>query len=295
MTQSQKYVLFFGQCLLSVLALGWVYHKLDPKALATLVQNFQIFPWFLAFALYNLAQVLSAKRCQLFLEAVGMNMTFFQHLQLYYLGMFYQLFIPGGLGGDGVRVYCMRKHFDGNTLSLVRALFLDRLSGFMALLMLTTLALIGLPIPITSFAYEVSATLAVLAMLLLFGLGRLFFSVVVEHTLQVYVVACCCALGVQLLQVMAALCLLMSFGQYHDFQIYAVVFFLSSVFSQLPVSVSGLGTREIAVMWLLTFFGLAYDAGVAMAFAFFCIQSMSNCLGLLCYRYEPDLRHSTVG
>lgn len=285
MVKRSGFWIFLGQCTLSLVALMWVFKKLDPQALASLYHHFKVMPWLGAFLLYNISQMLSAMRCRIFLAAVNMQMQLWQHVRLYYLGMFYQLFIPGGIGGDGVRLYCMRKSYQGSTLTLVRALLVDRLSGFLALLACSALASVGLPLPWATVT-SVTPAMAVTVVLLLLVSGRFVLGLIIEHDQDAYMRACVFALIVQSLQAIAALCLLNSFGESDHWQIYTVVFFISSICSQLPVSISGLGTRELVVMWLLTWFGLAYDAGVAMAFAFFCLQSLANCLGVLCYRQE---------
>ena len=55
----------------------------------------------------------------------------FLTLCLCYVGMFYNLFLPGGIGGDAYKVYQLRKYHQGRTFAIVQAMIFDRLNGFL--------------------------------------------------------------------------------------------------------------------------------------------------------------------
>ncbi len=54
--------------------------------------------------------------------------------------MFYNLFLPGGIGGDGYKIYLLQKNYQTGTKKIFGAVLADRISGMVALVVL---ALIG--------------------------------------------------------------------------------------------------------------------------------------------------------
>ena len=52
--------------------------------------------------LYNSSQVLGAMRCLRYLNAIGIDLDSSQNIALYYLGMFYNIFLPGAVGGGWI-------------------------------------------------------------------------------------------------------------------------------------------------------------------------------------------------
>jgi len=55
----------------------------------------------------------------------------------YYIGMFYNLFLPGSVGGDAYKVFLLHEQGVGRTKPLILATLLDRLSGLAMLALLT--------------------------------------------------------------------------------------------------------------------------------------------------------------
>jgi len=53
---------------------------------------------------FVLSKVVSAIRLNLYFENINVKMGQLANLRLYWLGMFYNLFLPGGIGGDAYKV-----------------------------------------------------------------------------------------------------------------------------------------------------------------------------------------------
>jgi uncharacterized protein (TIRG00374 family) len=117
-------------------ALWLVAHHLDLPALAHTLQQAQPGWLLLATGLFTLSKLISSVRLNTFFRVVAIQLTERYNLRLYWLGMFYNLFLPGGIGGDGYKVYLLGREFPGRRVVIFRALLLDRLSGMVALLVL---------------------------------------------------------------------------------------------------------------------------------------------------------------
>ena len=64
---------------------------------------------------FFLSKIIAAFRLQLFWQCIGVQLNHGYNLRLYLLGMFYNLFLPGGIGGDAYKGYVIKKTFQTPT------------------------------------------------------------------------------------------------------------------------------------------------------------------------------------
>ena len=85
-------------------------------------------------------------RWKLLLGALGLEVPYWTALRMGMLGQFFSAMIPGTVGGDLVKAVYLAKRFPNQKTRALATLFLDRLSGLMAMLILGSLSfLVGLP------------------------------------------------------------------------------------------------------------------------------------------------------
>ena len=122
--------------LLTGLALYLVFRKIDTDQLFQLAKTIH-WLWLLpAIILFTLSKVATAIRLNRYFENIGIHLSESQNWRLYLIGMFYNLFLPGGIGGDGYKVYLLNKEFKTPVKKLVQAALLDRLGGLVAIVFL---------------------------------------------------------------------------------------------------------------------------------------------------------------
>ena len=78
-----------------------------------------------------ISKVIASYRLNLYFHQIGIRITQGSNLRLYFLGMFYNLFLPGGIGGDAYKGYVVQKRFKSSAKKVVSVLLLDRLSGML--------------------------------------------------------------------------------------------------------------------------------------------------------------------
>ena len=61
--------------------------------------------------------------------------------------MYYNLFLPGGIGGDGYKIYLLNKKYGTKARKLFWAVLLDRINGVLALFVLAMVMVPLLPVP----------------------------------------------------------------------------------------------------------------------------------------------------
>ncbi len=91
-----------------------------------------------AVAVYFVVQTLSAYRWYLLLKPLDIEIGFLKILSYYYLGMYFNFFLPSAIGGDVFKVYYLNKE-TGRLSASTASVFLDRDVGMGGLLVAATL------------------------------------------------------------------------------------------------------------------------------------------------------------
>ena len=134
----KKTVITVLKFLVSFGILAYIANKVGAAALWETIRKAHLFPFIAAVLSYFVVQGLSAYRWYLLLKPLGLKIGFPRILSLYFLGMYFNLFLPTAIGGDAVRVYYLHK--EAKRLSHATAsVFLDRDLGMGALLLIATL------------------------------------------------------------------------------------------------------------------------------------------------------------
>jgi glycosyltransferase 2 family protein len=97
--------------------------------------------WLIFAALFFTAsKVLSSFRLNHFFRDIAIRLNELTNLKLYWLGMYYNLFLPGGIGGDAYKVILLNKRHEAiSAKKITAAVLLDRISGVAGLGILAAL------------------------------------------------------------------------------------------------------------------------------------------------------------
>ena len=98
-----------GQLIIAVLAIRFVVKEIDLNELKTTLLSANFWWLILALVAFLASKFLSAFRLNFFFRALGLKLNDWFNLKLYLLGMLYNQFLPGGIGGDGYKVYLLNK------------------------------------------------------------------------------------------------------------------------------------------------------------------------------------------
>jgi len=255
-----------------------IFNKIDINELKK-VSLSSPFYLVLAFVFYNISQIVSALRIHNYLKEVQITPAFKDQLILYYLGMFYNTILPGGIGGDAYKAYTFQKAFKTGYRQIIKALLIDRVSGLFAIL-----AIIGVLILFSNlkgFFVYISA-LIVLAPLGVYLFHRYFFKEFKKPSWKNFIYS----IVIQTLQGAAFYMILLSLGVNSHIIDFLVLFFISSVISVIPVSVGGVGLRELTFLWGLEYLHLNPALGVVSAFLFFIITVVSSAIGIFFLKHK---------
>ncbi len=267
-----------------VVALGslyYVYTKIDTTAL---LENFRIAHLgllFLALVFFAVSKLISSFRLNQFFSAIGVVLSQKSNLKLYVLGMFYNFFLPGGIGGDGYKIYLLSKYTEVKAKKIFWAVFLDRVTGLTALFCLAVLLSIFIHY---NFDYKYfTLVLIPLVLIISYVVIKYFFS----DFLPIFFSSTFSSFLVQIAQTISALLILYSLQVTDHTLAYLAVFLISSIVAALPISIGGIGSREITFLFGAQILGLDINSSVALSLLFYIITALVSIAGIY-YSFKTE-------
>ena len=260
-------------------ALYLVFQKIDTDNLLQLSKTLS-WGWLVpAIALFVGSKVATAIRLNAYFANIHISLSFWENWRLYLIGMFYNLFLPGGIGGDGYKVYLLNNQFKTPVKELLKASLLDRLGGLIAILALLfgILLVIELPLPLGN--PRISKILFAIGTIGIVPGFWLLQKFLFSNFLPSFWQGIFWSLVGQLAQMAAVVCLLLALGVQDKFLAYQAVFLLSSIVAVLPLTIGGVGARELVVVYAHSYAGIQETEAVAFSLLFFLISAAVSLSG----------------
>jgi len=260
----------------TAVALYFVFRKIELAQILELYQQLHVGYLLLALLLFAGSKFVAAFRLNVFFSKAGLELPASTNLQLYLLGMFYNLFLPGGIGGDGYKIYILQKKYKTGIRKLFGAVLTDRLSGMAALIMLALIIFSFHDIPIQYHSWGIALIPAIIFGFYLFirWFYKYFISIISKTLLY--------SIGVQLLQLSCAWMILLALGQTdHSFS-YLLIFLVSSIVAVLPISIGGVGVRELTFLYGAEWLGIDINLAVGISLLFYLITLVVSFGGIYC-------------
>ncbi|NOZ62745.1 MAG: flippase-like domain-containing protein [Calditrichaeota bacterium] len=133
----RKYLIPTLKIIVSVGLVIFLIAKLGLRDIYQQLQSVSLGWIFLALVIFTGSNILGAFQWFLLLKSKNIHLKFSHVLSYYFVGLFFNNFLIGYIGGDAFRIYDISKR-TGDSSSAVSTVFFDRFMGFV---MLTTLAL----------------------------------------------------------------------------------------------------------------------------------------------------------
>ena len=266
--------------------------------------------WLLAaLGVYAVSAFGGALQWSWLLQRTGIRTRGFEIRRLYFIGLFFNNFLPANIGGDAYKIVDLGRH-EHRHLGVFTATLLDRIIGLLALILgavLVMAAASGLGVPLPRLTLVLVPLLLVLvaglAFLLSRRLGRLLpraamvlglpglaerlerltreFAHYRKHVGWLNGLVAF-SMGVQLLRMLTHL--LVAWGLGYDLgweqavQLLVLIPLLA-ISLMLPITINGIGLRESISANLLTWAGLAAPHAVAIEVAAYLVQVVFSLQG----------------
>jgi glycosyltransferase 2 family protein len=268
---------------LTVAALILVFSKIELKQLMETIAQANLLYLGGALFLFVLSKMVSSLRLNRYLGAIEIHLPEKNNMKLYLLGMYYNLFLPGGIGGDGYKIYLLNKRFAVPTKRIFWAVMMDRIIGVLALFCMAVILFCFVP-GMGKYAWF-SWILVPLAVLVTYLLSKRFF----PYLLSVFRITNLQSLVVQLFQLLSALLILLSLKVQGNLESYLFIFLVSSIVAVLPLTIGGLGSREFTFMLGAQWLGLDLNLSIALSFIFYLITAFTSIWGII-YSMGPGVQ-----
>ncbi len=320
MKKARAALIFFVKFLVSAGLLAYFLSQIDVKKFLQILVSADFRYVALAVLVYLVSQFVSAIRWTVLARPLGFK-TPFKELVVYYLiGMFFNLFAPGTVGGDISKVYYLAREGQGEqkngwTAAAVQStisVFMDRAVGMVVLIWLGAIGLILSPqfaVPglikgltwMLALGFVLAGILVPLLRKILPEIGhpmlaklrlalrsyRATFWAVPQAVLLSFVIHLTQA---WMHVVMGwALNLAIPFG-------FAVILYpLVGTFAALPVSLNGIGLREGGYIFMLGVIGVGSEKGIVFGLLLFLIIACDSLLGGFVFLFKKGPKPSALG
>jgi len=308
---------FFVTFFKAIVSVGLIYWLLQRIGVNNLLGQFAAAQWqwvFLSLICFALSNLLGSWQWSLLLRAKGIDLPFGQVTSYYHVGLFFNNFLVGNIGGDAFRVYDIRRS-SGDITGGISAVFFDRFAGFLAL---STLALIVATIGLqqlfhNSTFYLVAFILAgwVFGLLFLFvkGFARKFsfiikllipnslhvklkelyysihqFSQQKALLIRIFIIA----FAVQGLRILTHYFAAYSVGVQANPAYFFIFIPIVALVASLPISLGGLGVREQSAVTLFAKVGVPSAEVVAFELLAYIVGILATVPGGVIFAFRRE-------
>jgi uncharacterized membrane protein YbhN (UPF0104 family) len=248
--------------------------------------------WWLLFIsvfFYFLSKIISGFRLNINFGNIKLYLSEWDNMKLYWLGMFYNLFLPGAISGDAYKVIILNKTFKASVKKTSIAVLLDRISGLLGLGVL--LSVYGVIVLDDYLYYILIISGCVISILGFYLIIRTFFSDFLPGFLPTFLLG----LLVQTLQVICIYFIMRSLGISFNNSKWIFIFLVSSAISVLPISLGGgLGTRELVFAEGARFFNMKPELGIIISLLFYLNNLLSSAGGVYFIFNSPLKKNNSV-
>lgn len=285
-TSRKKLLSTFFKIALSVFLLYFVFTKISFTDILATIRGVKPIFLITSVIFFLLSQWISAKRLLILFHKMDYKLSPNSNYILYLIGMFYNFFIPGGIGGDAYKVYILNKKFKWEVKSLTAAVFVDRFMGLTAIGILISLLSYNL-LPHKALIWLIPFVIAIIIGTAYFILKQFFirFIDVFSKTLII-------SLFVQLLQIGSVIFIIMSLDNHENYINYILIFLISSVLSIF--SFSGIGIREYIFYEASLLLEIDSSIAVTIGLIFSIITAVISLFGIIFHfkNHKLDLANS---
>ena len=289
-----KFLLRIG---LSVCLLAWLISRTNLDDLLTAFLDLSFFAWAVAFLMYLTSQVIGSIRWYFLAHALDFSGPWSTYLRYYFVGMYFNLFLPTCVGGDVLKMHYISRG-EPKKLRATYSILADRLFGLGAMFLLGAGAvLIGRGILPRYFEHLLCVTgICIIASLLglplaykllssawpIFG-KRLAVPMIFWKKPKALFAGLSLSLILQVLGMGAVVLLAKDMGLGPPAAFYFAAFPLVAILTILPISFNGIGIREGGFIYFLALKGISAEKALTLSLSFFAIQVVASLIGGLAY------------
>ena len=256
--------------------------------------------WLACIILYIVSQIISAYKWKIIAKSVGFQNKFKEYVDYYFIGMFFNLFLPTTIGGDVAKCYYLsKKDLNRRKAPSIYTVLAERYSGVVVIVWLATLTIffpVGNVVPVQFKIFMVMLTLMILTITpLVPSFWLKFFKKkkwvrTMLRDIRIYwknpglVFR---ALGWSLIfhSVIILIHLLIANAMGIDVPLfyYFIIYPMSAIVGFIPLAFNGIGPREATYVYFFSLIGIKPADALAFSIFWFGIVLCSSLIGGIFY------------
>lgn len=274
-----------------LIAVFWfVFNKIDAVAFESYFLNASL-PWLIiSYLMLHISLWFSALRSRYYFTTYNAYFSKSFSIVLYYIGTAFNVILPGGIGGDGYRVYLLWKLEKFSKLTSLRIILYERVNG-VYLLILLALLLAPLSSIILFIPYGTYLNLGLLILVTpCYFIGTKY---IFKDKVPTMFYASFYSFWVQLFQLLFAFCLtraILPDPNFTDYINFAVLFSIASIVAIIPISIGGAGLRELTFLYGASILNTSAESGIAFALMSFVLYVLTAVWGVPLFFYVKKIR-----
>lgn len=132
---------FVVKCCITFGAMWWIVLQLDFEHFLPIFSSVSLLPVIGAIASFFLMQILNGIRWWLLAKPLGLKLTLQRSTLFYFTGIFFNNFLPGGVGGDIIRIWLCNRDQGGQQIEAsIISVVMDRINGIYGIFIVATIA-----------------------------------------------------------------------------------------------------------------------------------------------------------
>jgi len=314
----KKIFSIFLRIFISIILLVFLFKQVDEKSLFSVIKNADKPLLFLACGVFFFSYFLCLLRWQMLLKGANIHLPLKRIIISFAGGIFFNLFLPSTIGGDFMRTIDLATHTK-KPKEVVATVFLDRLSGYVGLVILALTSLCFgrkfIEDKVIFLSVAVITGLLIVILLVLFnnflfrkinrfmgksGAGRIRESLknlhheihIFRHQKKILLKNISLSVLIQIISPLSFYCIALSLGVRIEFIYFLIFLPIIGAITLLPISIGGLGLRDASTVYFFTKVGMTKDFAFAMSLLSFSFIVFYGTIGGLIYVFT--VRHRRI-
>ncbi len=306
--------------IISLLLIFFIVYNVGVEQIWDQFSHMKIHLLLIAIALDAIGVVISAKKWQILLESKLIQVPYAHILKHYYIGVFFNAFLPTTIGGDAVKSYYLSKELD-KRIEALSSVIMERLTGLIAIVSIGACAILVGYALIPSDAFIIATLVIIpgplLLMVLIFKfnaieiiISRPFFSrfpnitdivhdanrSLREYSSNKYTLSVC--LGISFLYhtllIFMNYVLALALGLNIELFYFFIFVPVTEILILLPITIQGFGVRSGSYVTLFSQVGVPSPSAFALGFSMQMVKVIGNIIGGFVYAFS-NVRKNDIG
>ncbi len=291
--------------------------KVDIRSVENIIGTFSgVKALTMGATIFLLQTCLGGVRLPRILKLYRHQLNAFSSIRICLIGNFFSQTMVSFVGGDAVRIWCLKKRIFISTKEATSVILLDRVIGFVALILLFVVVMPVLLNIITASTMRYGvislALMSVIGVIVFFILGAVplhfkekkWVGLILDlcsnsrylfSSLRDSIIAFLLSVGIQVLNVCAIYGIFHIYGTDVTFLMCLVLATPAMLISMLPISIAGWGVRESAMVMGFSLLGVPADVILAVSITFGISVFLGGLPGMFLFLLERKRGYSVLG